>query len=108
MNSLRFSIREIAHGAEAPLTVAEIHGLLTRRVTRSDVSVTVCHMCDDRQLKKKRAPAAKRGKGVQYVYATGPELVVDQREGHENHKRGKGFMELAREREAKARVRKAA
>lgn len=108
MNSLRFDIRAAVQEAQGPLTVGEIHGSLKRTVSRKAVSVTVSQMCDSRQLRRKPAPKGRRVQGTLYVYGTGPEAVVDTHGGRQHKKAFKGFMELARERDAKERAKRQA
>ena len=106
MNSLRFDIRAAVQDAEGPLTTAEIHGSLKRTVSRKAVSVTVSQMRDSRQLRRKRAPKGRRVQGTMYVYGTGPEAVVDTHGGRQHKSAFKGFMEMARDRDAKKRAKR--
>lgn len=99
--SLRAEIRTITDNAGKRLLSSAIFAQITRRgVTLANFHVTLGQMCEAKQLTRH----ALKGKGTaKFEYESGPAPVDMQKEYRPERQRIKGFMALAREREAKER-----
>lgn len=104
MKSLRAQIRDIVENADTALALGAIHTLMPRSCSRKTVAVTICKMCEGRQLRKRKAPKSQRTHGTQYVYGPGRKAVEEIREGRAHPRKAMGFMALARQRQARARA----
>lgn len=102
--SLRAEIRSIVDAAGRHLLSGEIFANVKRRCTLATFGVTLAQMVNDEQLVKVPVTRVRaNGTRSRFAYRGGPKPVSERKEYRPERQKLKGFMALAREREAKQR-----